>query len=87
MNEERFDAVSEDGTRVVVRWRGDVPQIEIRVGPDTDLPAWGRTPGSRAEVSAYLLRARSGRVHRFTQDAEKLISSVESDVVAAVRQP
>jgi hypothetical protein len=41
MNEERFDAVSKDGTRVVVIWRNDVPEIEVRMGSQTYFPAWG----------------------------------------------
>jgi hypothetical protein len=44
-----------------------------------------RPPLSRAEALC-LLRVGSGRGRYFTQDAEKLVSGVQSDMVAAVHQ-
>ena len=41
MTEKRFEAVSQAGTRVVVLWRPKLAEVEVRVGSDTYLPAWG----------------------------------------------
>ena len=41
MREERFEAVSQAGAKVVVAWRPDAAEVEVRVGPETYLPAWG----------------------------------------------
>lgn len=41
MTEERFEAVSQAGAKVVVLWRPDLAEVEVRVGLDTHLPAWG----------------------------------------------
>ena len=41
MREERFEAVSQAGAKVVVLWRPDQAEVEVKVGSETYLPAWG----------------------------------------------
>ncbi len=41
MSEERFEAVSRAGEKVVVVWRQDDRRLEIQVGSNTYIPAWG----------------------------------------------
>ena len=41
MREERFEAVSQAGDKVVVVWRPDDARVEVQVGSNTYVPAWG----------------------------------------------
>jgi hypothetical protein len=41
MREERFEAVSQAGDEVVVVGRPDNARVEVQVGSNTYVPAWG----------------------------------------------
>jgi hypothetical protein len=41
VREERFEAVSQAGAKVVVLWRPDEAEVEVQVASKTYLPAWG----------------------------------------------
>jgi hypothetical protein len=41
MREQRFEAVSQGGVKVVVLWRPDQAEVEVQVGSETYLPRVG----------------------------------------------